>query len=240
MDYRPAYMRIVEDIQEDIEKGVYRPGDLIPTQMQIARKYQVSRITVRDAVNELIHRGLLYTRQGKGTFVVERSDNPYPAVRTGSFSEKSKGSGGRILTTVTGIERIEADSQQAKALSVKEGDPLIRLSRIRSIDGIKMIYSRAHLSVARFKDIDFFQIDFSRQSLYGTLSEKTGLSISGAEEEFRAILCPPEVAGLLEYGTGEAVLHVIRRTFDDRGTCFEWCEQFERTDRFPVRIKSGD
>ena len=239
MDYMPAYLRIAEDIQQGIAQGVYKPDEQIPTQAQLSGHYQVSRITVRDAVNELMHRGLLYTRQGKGTFVASTKRNPYPAVRTGSFSAGNRTAGTAVATKVVSLERIEAPFQIAKALGIEEGSPLICLSRVRSINGEKTIFNRSHLSARRFCMINFLEEDFEKQSLYETLSEKSGLRISATREEFRAICCPGNVASLLDYSPGEPMIYVIRCTFDDQGACFEWSEQYERTDHYPIRVKSG-
>ena len=238
MDYRPAYMKIVDDIQHDIERGVYMEGDCIPTQAQLAAKYNVSRITVRDAVIELIHRGMLYTKQGKGTFVASKSNIAYPSMRSRSFSGQIKHAGLTVTTKVLALEHCIADIRLCNVFNMKEGFPLIRLSRLRSIGGFQTLVSTSYLDAERFQDIDFFQEDFAAHSLYETLSLRTGLTISGSEEEFRAVKCPAYIAKLLEFPEDEPVIYVKRSTFDEQGRCFEWSEQYERTDRFGIKVRS--
>lgn len=238
MDYRPAYMRIVDDIQHDIEHGVYMEGDCIPTQLQLAEKYNVSRITVRDAINELIHMGLLYTKQGKGTFVAPKSHLSYPAMRSRSFSGEIKHAGMSVTTQVLALEHCIADIRLCNAFGMKEGFPLVRLSRLRSIGGFRTLVSTSYLDAERFREIDFLKEDFGTHSLYETLIQRTGLVISGTEEEFRAVKCPAYIAKLLELSEDEPVIYVKRSTFDAQGRCFEWSEQYERTDRFGIKVRS--
>ena len=239
MDYRPAYMRIVEDIQQDIEKGIYKVGECIPTQAQLAEKYGVSRITVRDAMLELSHRGFLYTRQGKGTFVAEKKkEYAYPSVRSRSFSNELKQAGFEITTKVLSLKRCIADDELCSKFAMEEGMPLIRLSRLRIVGGMETLVTTSYLDADRFKEIDFFKIDFRVKSLYETLVSRTGLVIASSEEEFRAEACPPDMADILNFTAGRPVIHVKRYTFDDQYKCFEWCEQYERTDRFSIKVRS--
>ena len=65
-----AYMKIFLEIADDIANGIYKVGDVIPTQLELASAYQVSRVTVREAIKELTRRGVVATQKGKGTVVI--------------------------------------------------------------------------------------------------------------------------------------------------------------------------
>ena len=97
----PKYIVIKQDILEKIASGVYACGDSIPNQLELSQKYNVSRVTVREAVNELKARGILISIKGKGTFVADKIDSYYGTNRLGGsgrqgYRSESEDQGGRI------------------------------------------------------------------------------------------------------------------------------------------------
>ena len=237
-DFRPAYRKIADDILNGILTGVYGSGDKIPTQAELAESYSVSRITVRDAVNELIHRGFLYTRQGKGTYVGDMEKFSYPLSRTESFSSGIATAGKALRTEVLCKKYVAADQSLAKRLGMAEGLELLYLRRLRIVENIPIVVTSSYLDRSYFHRVDFEKEDFARNSLYDTLKKQADLVIDYADEEIRAVRCPRSVAEYLELEDGEPVLYIKRRTVDGGGTCFEWGEQFERTDFSGMKIRS--
>jgi GntR family transcriptional regulator len=237
-DFRPAYQKIIDDISDDILTGVYTKGDVVPTQAQLAQMYSVSRITVRDAINELIHRGFLYTKQGKGTFVDSLERFSYPHSRTMSFSRGIVHKGQHLRTTVLVSGYIRSDKSTSKKLSIPEGLDLFYLRRLRIVEGIPVVVTSSYLDRCYFQTVQFEKEDFSKQSLYAILEQEAKLVIDYADEEIKAIRCPSTVAQYLELKPGEPVLYIKRSTVDVHGKCFEWGEQFERTDFSGMKIRS--
>lgn len=141
----PMYRMIALELQEQIATGTLRPGEQLPTELELRDRHRVSRNTIRDAVKWLINRGLVETRPGQGTFVVERIA-PYvttlsPHAETGLSGVEGEGwvgeveSRGRIATaSVPRVEVLEAPRRIAERLRVPVGTQVITRREERSID----------------------------------------------------------------------------------------------------------
>ncbi len=237
-DFRPAYRKIMDDILNDILIGTYGSGDMIPSQAQLSERYSVSRITVRDAVNELTHRGFLYAKQGKGTYVESMEKFRYPSSRTKSFSHGIVHSGQKLRTEVLDLKYSVSDKSLSRKFDMPEGLELLYLRRLRIVENISVVVTTSYLDRAYFHMVDFEKEDFACNSLYATLEQQAGLVIDYADEEIRAVGCPQHVAAHLGLETGEPVLYIKRVTADKSGIRFEWGEQFERTDFSGMKIRS--
>jgi GntR family transcriptional regulator len=228
----------MDDILNDILTGTYSSGDMIPAQARLAQIYSVSRITIRDAVSELIHKGFLYTKQGKGTYVENLEKFSYPNSRSKSFSHGIARSGQNLRTEVLSLKYIQADKSLSKKLGMPERLDLLYLQRLRVVENIPVVVTSSYLDRGYFPMVEFEKEDFAHNSLYATLEEQAGLVIDYADEEIKAVRCPPVIAQRLGLEAGEPVLYIKRSTVDVNGKCFEWGEQFERTDFFGMKIRS--
>jgi GntR family transcriptional regulator len=139
----PMYRQIAEDLQHRIEAGELGPGAQIPTEIDLRERYRASRNTVRDAIKWLTTRGLVETRPGQGTFVVEKI-NPFVTTLTGDpeaeetdvYIAEVQASGRTPATSRPRVEIQQANPVQADALRVKEGDQIVSRHQERLIDGI--------------------------------------------------------------------------------------------------------
>ncbi|MDR2156561.1 MAG: GntR family transcriptional regulator [Clostridiales Family XIII bacterium] len=138
----PLYYQLKEILQNDIVKGVYKPGDLIPTEQSLMMQYDLSRTTVRQAVSALVYEGYLSRKKGVGTTVLLRQ-------KTGNATDlpnQIKKSGFHVDTRLLGIELSEGDAVMAEKLKIDEKEPFFIMERIRLGDGIPLVYSRTFIA----------------------------------------------------------------------------------------------
>jgi GntR family transcriptional regulator len=146
MSTEPMYRQIADDLRRQIEAGSLAPGQQLPTELELREKYNASRNTVRDAIKWLIARGLVETRPGQGTFVVERIF-PFVTTLTGDPGAAGGGEGNTYIREVTAqlrqpsdtVPRVEiqlADNALAAALQIVNGMAVVSRHQQRSIDGV--------------------------------------------------------------------------------------------------------
>jgi GntR family transcriptional regulator len=139
----PMYRRIAEDLQSQIESGKLKRGSQLPTEIDLREKYEASRNTVRDAIKWLTTRGLVETRPGQGTFVVEKI-SPFVTTLTGDpgaeetdvYVAEVEAAGRTSTSSKPRVEIQQADAVQADALRIEIDDPIVSRHQERSIDGI--------------------------------------------------------------------------------------------------------
>lgn len=142
----PIYYQLGEQIKALIEKGELKPGDALPPEREFAEKYQISRMTVRQAFTQLVNEGYLYRMQGKGTFVAERKIEQLLQGVT-SFSEDMKARGLEPSSELIRFEMQPAAASIAEQLSIDESDPVYEIERIRLADGVPMALETSYLPV---------------------------------------------------------------------------------------------
>lgn len=130
---KPIYMQLAELLRSEIVSGHYKADDMIPSELELSRRHDISRMTARAVVTQLVNEGLLYRVQGKGTFVVE------PKIQARSLAyrgirEQLESMGYSTQTTLLEFRTIPADNHLAKVFSVPTGEPLIFAKRVRSIE----------------------------------------------------------------------------------------------------------
>lgn len=234
----PKYKLIKEDIVDDILSGVYRVGDMIPKQSDYARKYNVSRLTVRKAINDLVLKGVLTTEKGKGTFVrpVAAGSNCYR--RSLGFSSNINQSKSRVWSNVLLIEEIQADKTLASHLEIAAGDPVVHIERLRYINEVCVALQKSFIARARVGDIRFEEERLEENSLYQLLYDKAGLVLSYVDEQFRAIRADRDVAGYFHVEEGDPILYVHRITYDTGNHPIEYCKNYESSDVNGIWVKS--
>ena len=161
-----VYMNICYQIIDDIVKNKYSVGDLIPTQNELAEKFQVSRTTIREAVMELIRRNILRAVKGKGTFVVAKPGELARNSHTEGFSgAQFRNIGREVHSRVILIEEISADKKLSNKLVVPEKSSITHIRRIRYVDLIPLCVDDAYLVTGYLGGIDFSKEDLETGSL---------------------------------------------------------------------------
>ncbi|MCX6066196.1 MAG: GntR family transcriptional regulator [Chloroflexi bacterium] len=209
-DFAPLYYQIKQHLLEQLNDGKLKPGDLLPSEAQLSAKYNVSRITVRRALKELIQQGLLYSLQGKGTFAAHAFIREMSGFR--SFSQDIQSKGLHPSSQVVRSEQMPSDEDVAAHLKINAGEPVHLLQRIRLADDQPVAFETAYLPVSLFPDL--YRFDLS-QSLYQILSEKYQVHPAWADAEIQSTTASPDVAQALRMRTGEPVLIAHRLSYTE-------------------------
>ncbi|MGJ7919719.1 GntR family transcriptional regulator [Neobacillus sp. LXY-4] len=229
----PLYYQLEEHIKELIEKGELRPGDALPAEREYAEKYQISRMTVRQAFTQLVNEGYLHRLQGKGTFVAERKIEQALQGLT-SFTEDMKARGFEPGSQLIHFEIIPATSQIASQLSIQEYGPVYEIKRIRLADGVPMALETNYISANLIKGLTE---EIVNQSLYTYIEDRLNLRIDHAAQVIESSIATQSEANYLNINKGAPVMLIQRNTFLHDGTPVEFVKSAYRADRYKFMIQ---
>jgi GntR family transcriptional regulator len=227
----PLYHQVKTSLLSRIETGQWRPGDRLPSEDELADRYKVSKITVRQALRELALVGHIRREQGRGTFVQRPPLLEGPRKLT-SFSEEMRRQGVQASSAVLEQGTVPASADVASTLGIAEDDPVFRLRRLRLADGDPMGVQTAYIPARLVPRIG--DIEFSRSSLYDVLSGHYNLAPSSAHETHFAFAVGGDDAALLRLDVGAPVMgtELIARLAD--GRVLEYVRSVMRADRYKI------
>jgi GntR family transcriptional regulator, N-acetylglucosamine utilization regulator len=229
----PLYFQLQEILRRKILDEYYKPGDLIPTEKELQELYNVSRITVRNAVNGLVFEDLLIKKQGLGTIVAYPRMQEEGNSKLQSFTEKMEQQGYKISTEVLDVSKIPAVERISEHLNIADDEEIIYSKRLRKVDGEPIALFENYISTSTgVSDED----DFSG-SIFKLLEEKYSIKISGSEKEIEAGIARKEDAELLNITAGDPVLIIRYATLDNNNKCIEFAEGIYRADRYKYMLK---
>jgi GntR family transcriptional regulator len=178
---RPSslYLTVKDEIEELIVKGTFKPGDQLPSEYDLSKKYGVSRMTLREALRALEEEGLVAKKQGLGTFVKTTAQRIKSILDVNyGVTEMIKNMGFRPGTQEKNVEEVFADSHMGKALNVKEGTKIIALERVRTADKIPVAYTLDMIPATILANIN--DIKDLGESIYDFLQEKCNIVLSSS------------------------------------------------------------
>lgn len=231
----PLYHQIYLVLREQIRSGAIAPDAMLPGEQHLARMFNVSRITVKRALNELAADGLLHRHRGRGTIV---SSAPAIPVVKGSFDNLLESL--RIMGLETEIEvidvaNVQADAATAKLLEIEVGAPVQRAVRRRMLQGEPF----SHLVTFIPGDIaEKFSIKEMATTSLLTLLERAGAAVFDAEQWITAVGAEPLVAAALGVSGGAPLLKVERVMRDVHGRPVQLIHSHYRSDRFQYHVKT--
>jgi GntR family transcriptional regulator len=218
---------ILEDLIQTL-----RPGDALPSERELAERYDVARMTVRAEITRLAAEGLVERVQGRGTFVAEA--RVAQAAVLSSFTEDMRARGFVPGSRVLGQETVPADQLVAGRLRLDPGTPVLRIRRVRMADGEPMALEEAFLPVDRFGDLA--STDLHEASLFEVLEQHFGARFPSADQRVVAVEIVGEDANLLRVAPGRAGLrfHTTLLDEDDQPLSYAWT--LYRGDRYEIRL----
>ncbi|EKN62477.1 GntR family transcriptional regulator [Neobacillus bataviensis LMG 21833] len=229
----PLYYQLEEHIKGLIDNGELCPGDALPPEREYAEKYQISRMTVRQAFTQLVNEGYLFRLQGKGTFVAERKiEQPLQGLT--SFTEDMKARGLNPESILVRFEIIPATSQIAGQLKISENGLVYEIKRIRLADGVPMALETNYLSSDLIMGLTE---EIVNQSLYGYIEGELSLRIESASQIIESSIASQDEAELLNIPKGAPVMHIQQNTFLNDGTPVEFVKSVYRADRYKFMIQ---
>ncbi len=226
------YRQLKAWLQAELERGAWTRGAQLPSERALVAEYGVSRVTVRQALRELVQEGLLESVPGKGFFVAERpSFSLHGLVSLSALArERQMIASSRVLDA----RSIAATAALARQLEVPVGAPLLHLARVRLLDGVPMCVQTVWLPERRCRGL--LDEDLEKVSLFEVLRERFGIVLTRAESAISARLASTEEQRLLDLDAGAAVLTVDQRTLDAAGEPVELSLSVHHPERFPVNV----
>lgn len=228
----PLYAQLQRELLERIRRD-YRPGQLFPTQKELARQFGTSLITVKRALDEIARRGLLRSTRGRGTVVLRP---PVEDDRRGvaSWTDTMTGLGRQPRTAWTRISVRVPAPDVARLLGLRTRQRTVLLERLRTLDGEPLCLMRNELPLALVPDLA--RTGLPEESLYAWLRKKYGWVPFRADEEVEARRPTPDEARAL--GRRAPIVLVVRRhTFLEDGRALEVADMVAPADRYRYRVE---
>jgi GntR family transcriptional regulator len=225
--FSPLYQQIKELLTRALQGGEWRPGAVIPSEVELAARFKVSQGTVRKAIDELAAENLLVRRQGKGTYVATHAEErtQYRFLRLVPDAGDAPALQRRLLD----CRRRKAPPEVARALALRGADALqVRRLLIARVDvvagsvGQPVVFDDLWLPAARFRGLTAEVMQAHRGTLYGLFESGFGVHMVRADEQLRAVAATPEVAALLQVSAGTPLLQVQRLSYTWGDEPVEW------------------
>lgn len=232
----PKYYVLKSAIVEKIDNEEFQVGEPIPSERELMEKYQISRITVRKAVDELVNEGYLYRIQGKGTYV-KSDDGGSDLISMTSCTEDVIRLGMTPSKKVLSAKLEKADGKRKKILELADNDKVYIFGRILYADQEPLNYTVTYLPEKIFPDLD--KHSFDKESLYKTIQEEYGVKLTKARRTMEAILARGEIAENLELEEGSPIILfrcVTSGIVNGKEIPIETFKCYYRTDKFKFYI----
>lgn len=229
----PIYHQLQEHIKQLILKGELGPHDRLPSENELAERHNISPMTVRQAMNELVNQGLVYRQQGRGTFVAPQH-MLHPLTRLSSFSEDMLARRLEPQAKILVFESVPAGTNVALALDVRSGQEVLRIKRLRLADGRAVGVHDAYL-----RDVEITRDALEETGSLYRLLETHGVRLSEGEEVIEAVAATREMGHLLNVTPGAPLLQVTRTMVNDANKPVEFVIATYRADlyRYTIRLK---
>ena len=214
--FSPLYQQIKGLITQSLETGQWKPGEIIPSEVELAARYKVSQGTVRKAIDELAADNLLVRRQGKGTFVAthneERAQFRFLRLLADDGAEHPH------ISRLLDCRRLRASAEISRQLDLKPADPVVLIRRLLQFDGENTVLDEIWLPGAVFRGLTAERLAEYKGPLYAMFEAEFGTRMIRATEKIRAVAAEPAVADLLNVPAGFPLLSVDRvsYTYGDR------------------------
>ena len=228
----PIYVQIRESLRAEITGGILRRGEQLPSENELASKFNVSRMTIRESIEDLVDEGLLYRRHGVGTFVA------YPHLqrdhtRLTSFFDKAEDEGFQFRAQLLTLEVIHATPKVAQALDLPATSQVIRVKTLRYANDVPVTVHDAHIPHALFAGI--LNENLEVQHLW-SIFEKCGYKVKRAIQKLEAREATKEVARLMKIKEGAPVLFKERTVYAEDGTPVEFTYCYNRGDMYSLTV----
>ena len=224
----PIYIQIEEIIKQRIDLEEYRIGETIPSERELSLQFKVSRMTVRQAITNLVNSGLLYREKGKGTYVANpKLEQPLQGLT--SFTEDMRARGLEPSSKVLRFEKITPPMDIARDLMISPEEEVFFVVRIRNADAQPMAIERTYIPVKIYPQLDEQQL---MGSLYALIETTSHQKIGNAIQQMEAAIVSKEDSKLLQIHQTAPVLIIKRTSYLSDGKPFELVRSTYRADRY--------
>jgi len=209
--FSPLYQQIKALITQSLQSGEWKPGELIPSEVELASRFKVSQGTVRKAIDELSAENLVVRRQGKGTFVATHHEAraQFRFLRLMPDMGQPHHPDNRIIE----VKRLRASAEVARQLDIKSADSVIFIKRVQSFDGAPTILEELWLPGVIFKGLTAELLIEYKGPMYGLFETEFGTHMIRATEKIRAVAADEDSAALLNIALDTPLLSVERVSY---------------------------
>lgn len=229
--FSPLYQQIKTLILRSLQAGEWKPGDMIPSEFDLAARFRVSQGTVRKAIDALATDNLLVRRQGKGTFVATHAEQhiQYRFLRllpdTGSLEEQ-----GPAERRIVECRRLRAPAEVARQLGLRTGDAVLQVKRVLTFSGSPAILEELWLPGGPFKGLTIEALSDDKGPMYALFETQFGVRMVRAVEKIKAVSADEDTAALLGVAPGYPLLSVERLAYTYNDEPMELRRGFYLTD----------
>jgi GntR family transcriptional regulator len=210
--FSPLYQQIKALMTRGLQAGEWKPGEAIPSEVELASRFKVSQGTVRKAIDELATENLLVRRQGKGTFVATHAEQKTQYRFLRLMPDDGTPAGG-LQRRLLDCRRMRAPADVARVLELKAGEAAVQVRRLLQAAGKPVVFDDIWLPGTQFKGLTAELLAESRGPMYGLFESAFGVRMIRAEERLRAVAAGPDDAELLQVAPGSPLLLVERLSF---------------------------
>ncbi|MCA7084426.1 GntR family transcriptional regulator [Cupriavidus sp. DB3] len=209
--FSPLYQQIKSLILQSLQSGEWKPGEMIPSEMELAARYKVSQGTVRKAIDELAAENLVARRQGKGTFVTTHHEDvvKFRFLRLVPDEGEPHYGASRVLE----CKRLRAPAEIARLLDIRTGDSVVQIRRVLFFSGEATVLDDIWLLGANFKGLTAEKLTEWKGPMYALFEAEYGTRMVRATEKIRAVSADETAAALLSVEPGSPLLSVERVSF---------------------------
>jgi GntR family transcriptional regulator len=234
----PKYLQISAWLRELIQNGRYRPGEKLPSEVELSEVCGVNRNTLRQAISELAAIGLLRKEQGTGTFVAAQApvELRHKLERILSFTDLLRDSGVEEQTKILNKRAETANEEIATELFLGPSKKVVVIRRVRAGDGIPLIYEESYLPSDIFDGIQDMNLT---GSMYKIMTEHFKVSLARSKQTISAVNLNQKIASILELPKNSAGIFIESLTFDENSIPIELLYSYHRGDKYKLEIELG-
>ncbi len=223
-----VYQIIENSIKKSIIQGELKQGDMIQSENELKEVYKTSRMTVRQALSNLVNEGYLYRKKGKGTFVNTLKIEKKMHGLLG-FTEEMRRINKKVKNRIIKFAVEPADNEVSSKLFLRPGEDVYYIERVRYGDDIPILYEKLFVPKSIFSDLDS---DILQSSFYDYVENKLNIKISYCIQSLEAKASSSIVSEMLEINKHDPILYMTRHTFLDKGYPFEYVKAYYRADQY--------
>ena len=241
-DRIPLYYQLESLLRDRINSGAFAPGDRIPTENDLIREYNLSRITVRLALQALVDEGLIERKQGSGTYVTDRRAEVRRLEKVSQYSGSMRDheeADSSLELSLLDVNNVLAGAYEGDMLSLRQGERLLRVRRLCSRNGEP--YGVASNFIPMRGDFHFNQEQLQDSRSLQLSIPHQGNEVVEVRQQISADVADPYVAGLLSVRVGSPLLVMERTLYLGEGRPIELMRTIHRSDRFcySISLKRG-
>ncbi len=228
----PLYYQLKESILNAVKNKEFDVGERLPSERELAEYHNISRMTVKKAVDILVDNGYLIRKQGSGTFVTDYQQS-YSISPLLSFTKEMEKKGLNYTTKILNFSEIK-DSNAAAKMNLNPKANLFKLERLRLIENKPFLLENTYLAADNFLDLQKNELE--NNSLFKIIKNKYNIQLSNAEAEVEAVIFDASIAGKMQVKEGMLGLYFEQFSKNENEEIIEYTSAYYRNDNYKFRF----